>query len=80
MQSLDPVFISEVMEGISLSTKQQTSSMEEATSTANKLGNIADELKGELEMFQIAVKDKTFRTPMEITEKPKSIKSKNIKC
>ena len=33
------------MEGISASSEQQTASMEEITSTANKLGNLAEDLK-----------------------------------
>ncbi len=36
---------SRAMEGISASSEQQTASMEEVTSTANKLGNLAEELK-----------------------------------
>ncbi|MFX1364620.1 MAG: hypothetical protein ACFFCE_12365 [Promethearchaeota archaeon] len=36
------------MEGISISTEQQTTSMEEITSTANKLGNLSEELKEKL--------------------------------
>ena len=36
------------MEGISASTEEQTASMEEITSTANRLGNLADELKEKL--------------------------------
>ena len=36
------------LEGISASSEQQTASMEEITSTANKLGNLAEELKNEL--------------------------------
>ena len=36
------------MEGISASTEEQTASMEEITATANKLGILAEELKGSL--------------------------------
>ena len=36
------------MEGISASTEQQTASMEEVTSTAHKLGELAEELKNSL--------------------------------
>jgi len=36
---------SRAMEGISASSEQQTASMEEVTSTANKLGNLAEDLK-----------------------------------
>jgi len=36
------------MEGISASTEEQTASMEEITATANRLGNLAEELKGSL--------------------------------
>ena len=38
------------MEGISASTEQQTASMEEITSTTHKLRNLAEELKGSLEL------------------------------
>ena len=36
------------MEGISASTEEQTASMEEITATANRLGNLAEELKSSL--------------------------------
>jgi hypothetical protein len=36
------------MEGISASTEQQTASMEEISATANKLGNLAEDLKSSL--------------------------------
>jgi len=36
------------MEGISVSAEQQTASMEEISATANKLGNLAEELKNKL--------------------------------
>ena len=39
---------SRAMEGISASSEQQTASMEEITSTANKLGNLAEDLKNQL--------------------------------
>ena len=39
---------SRALQGISASTEQQTSSMEEITSTANKLGSIAEGLKDDL--------------------------------
>jgi len=39
---------SRALEGISASSEQQTASMEEITSTANKLGNLAEDLKDEL--------------------------------
>lgn len=39
--------------GISSSTMQQTSSMEEVSSTANKLGTLAEDLKNELTRFKI---------------------------
>ncbi|MFW9881422.1 MAG: methyl-accepting chemotaxis protein [Candidatus Thorarchaeota archaeon] len=42
---------SQAMEEISSSTEQQTASIEEVTSTSNKLGQLAEDLKGELEMF-----------------------------
>ncbi len=41
------------MEGISASSEQQTASMEEITSTANKLGTLAEKLKEGLDMFQL---------------------------
>ena len=36
------------MEGISASAEQQTASMEEVSATANKLGNLAEDLKNKL--------------------------------
>ncbi|MCK4780791.1 MAG: hypothetical protein KAT57_11405, partial [Candidatus Lokiarchaeota archaeon] len=39
---------SRALEGISASSEQQTASMEEITSTANKLGVLAEDLKSEL--------------------------------
>jgi len=39
---------SDSMEGISASTEEQTASMEEITATANRLGILAEELKGSL--------------------------------
>jgi len=42
---------SRAMEGISASSEQQTASMEEITSTANKLGNLAEDLKTTLLTF-----------------------------
>ena len=41
------------MEGISASSEQQTASMEEVTSTANKLGSLAETLKESLDKFRI---------------------------
>ena len=37
------------MEGISASTEEQTASMEEITSTANRLGTLAENLKEKLQ-------------------------------
>jgi methyl-accepting chemotaxis protein len=41
------------IEGIYSSTEQQTASMEEVSSTANKLGSLAEELKDELIRFNV---------------------------
>ncbi|MFX1391537.1 MAG: methyl-accepting chemotaxis protein [Promethearchaeota archaeon] len=46
VNNINQTFIS--MEGISVATEEQTSSMEEITLTANKLGNLAEELKENL--------------------------------
>ena len=54
------------MEGISASSEQQTASMEEVTSTANKLGTLAETLKESLDRFQIE--------QSKIEEKSKEIK------
>lgn len=43
---------SSAMENISASTEEQTASMEEITTTANKLGNLAEDLKGTLLKYE----------------------------
>jgi len=53
---------SRAMEGISASSEQQTASMEEVTSTANKLGELADSLRGKLTEFSIDGKTKKKKT------------------
>ena len=53
---------SRAMEGISASSEQQTASMEEVTSTANKLGELADSLRGKLTEFSSDGKTKKKKT------------------
>ncbi len=53
---------SRAMEGISASSEQQTASMEEVTSTANKLGELADSLRGKLTEFSTGGKTKQKKT------------------
>ncbi len=45
---------SQALEGISSSTEQQTASMQEVTSTSNRLGTLAEDLKSELEKFVLS--------------------------
>ncbi|MHA2132085.1 MAG: methyl-accepting chemotaxis protein [Promethearchaeota archaeon] len=59
---------SRALEGISASSEQQTASMEEITSTANKLGNLAQELQEELAKSE----DKGKSKSSEPKEKQKS--------
>jgi len=66
---------SQAVEGISSSTEQQTASMEEITSTANRLGTLAEDLKGELDMFKLS--DQESKDTRENT--PKKSKILNIK-
>ncbi|KKM68793.1 hypothetical protein LCGC14_1457310 [marine sediment metagenome] len=65
---------SRAMEGISSSTEEQTASLEEVTSTANRLGTLAEDLKGELEMFVLEkedLKDPNRKSPNEtVLRKP----------
>jgi len=65
---------SRAMEGISSSTEEQTASLEEVTSTANRLGTLAEDLKGELEMFVLEkedLKDSNRKSPNEtVLRKP----------
>jgi methyl-accepting chemotaxis protein len=42
----------ESMEGINASTEEQTASMEEITSTANRLGTLAEDLKDQLTNYE----------------------------
>ena len=44
---------SQAMEGISASTEQQTASIEEVTSTANRLDDLAEDLKNNLTKFKV---------------------------
>jgi methyl-accepting chemotaxis protein len=44
---------SQAMEGISASTEQQTASIEEVTSTANRLDDLAEDLKNTLTKFKV---------------------------
>ena len=69
---------SRAMEGISSSTEEQTASLEEVTSTANRLGTLADDLKGELEMFVLEkedLKDSNRTSPNETVLKKPLIRS-----
>ncbi|TFG03296.1 MAG: methyl-accepting chemotaxis protein, partial [Promethearchaeota archaeon] len=42
------------MEGISASTEEQTASMEEITATANRLGTLAEQLKNQLNDYELS--------------------------
>jgi methyl-accepting chemotaxis protein len=63
------------MEGISASAEQQTASMEEISATANRLGNLAEDLKNKL----ISTNIEKAQVKENIKEKRFSIKNPNFK-
>ena len=64
------------LEGISVSTEQQTASMEEISATANKLGNLAEDLKNKLWQSDVIVKTQEIKKSKKLL---KISKNKNEK-